>query len=335
MAARAETRGSAPVRSPAGVLTDLRTVGGDRVAADLTAMPAADRRELVEATADLDGGLRALVELRHDVMGRQGESPHLRPVEETLRATLTVRFERGSLEFRAIGPDAPERLLDQLTDYEAVHPIRDRIDLLRRLDPVDRRCFALFHPDLDDDPLVFVEVALTRGLAPSVQDVLDGPPVAELSDDTDTATFYSITDCQPGLRGVAFGAELLHRTMDELATTTPVDTFATLSPIPGFVRWLGDDPPEPSARLAACARYLLTAKRGSEPLDPVARFHLGNGARLERLNLGGDTSLRGLTRYLGITANYRYGREHLAENQAAYRRGTIVASAGVRSLLDR
>ena len=178
--------------------------------------------------------------------------------------------------------------------------------------------------------MVFVEVALGAGLAPSVQAILDAEPPTTEPLDVDTATFYSINNCQEGLKGIPFGAELLHRVMDHLAATTPVTGFATLSPIPGFARWLGAQPAEQDGSLlAACARYLLTAKRGRQPLDPVARFHLGAGARLERLNPGGDTSARGLKRYRGITANYLYQRHDLAENQAAYQRGEVVAAPAV------
>lgn len=335
MAASAEPRSSAGPPQPSDLL-DAHGPDRPRLAHSLAELPDAHRAELLEEVAALDGGPRALVDLRPWVMRWSGAEPELQAVESSLRRALEGRFAPSVLEFRRIGADAPDELLDRLTDYEAVHPIRSRLDLLRRLDPADRRCFALFHADLGDDPVVFVEVALTEGLAWSIQDIVDAPAPAPADGDegADTATFYSITDCQPGLRGIAFGAELLDRSIDELRATTPVRTFATLSPIPGLVRWLGDGPTDPPRLLAECARYLLTAKRGDGPLDPVARFHLRNGARLERLNLGGDTSLRGLTRYLGVTANYLYEPACLAANQAAYRRGEVVASDEVTSLLE-
>jgi malonyl-CoA decarboxylase len=326
---------SATAPRPAEIVVAADGPGLHGVLDSLAGMTSVDRVDLIQAAADLDGGLRAVVEVRHRVMPLLGAEPGLHPVESSLRAALEDRFATRALEFRRIEADSPDELLDRLTEYEAVHPIRSRSDLLRRLDPVDRRCFGLFHPDLGGDPLVFVEVALTSGLALSVQAILDAGPPAGAAADADTAVFYSITNCQPGLRGVPFGAELLHRAMDHLTATTPVRTLATLSPIPGFARWLGDRPSTTDALLTSCARYLLTAKRGNEPLDPVARFHLGNGARLERLNPDGDTSEHGLARHFGVAANYLYDHDHLAQNQAAYRQGRIVASDTVRSRLER
>lgn len=319
--------------SPRDLIDDGRIE--DRAPELAAALGRLDERRLADlfgAVAATAHGVWALVELRHELMGRRGVDPTLAPVLVSLRTMLERCFRPAELDFRAIGPDADDELLDHLADYEAVHPVRSREDLIRRLHPVDRRAFALFHPDLGQDPLAFVEVALTAGLEPSVQAVIDAPPPSAPVE-TDTATFYSITNCQPGLRGIPFGADLLHRAMDALAHSPGVHRFATLSPIPGFARWLGPKPRTTDALLAACARYLLTAKRDDRPLDPVARFHLENGARLERLNPGGDTSPRGRARHHGITANYGYDRAELAANQAAYRCGRIVASDAVTALV--
>jgi len=336
MGARTESPGSAPAVAPADILGAARG-GADerhRLDATLAGLAEADRAAVLTATACTDGGLWALVLLRGHVLAHRGDEVGLDTVERSLRHELRSRFSPSALEFRPIGPDASDDLLDQVTACESVHLIRGRDDLLRRLHPLDRRCFALVHPALPEDPVVFVEVALGTGLAPSVQAVLDAEPPTVEPDGVDTATFYSINNCQEGLKGIPFGAELLHRAIDHLAATTPVTKFATLSPIPGFARWLDGHPAEQDGSLlAACARYLLTAKRGRQPLDPVARFHLGAGARLERLNPEGDTSARGLKRYRGITANYLYDRDDLAENQSAFDRGEVVASRAVTALL--
>lgn len=336
MGARAESPGSAPAGRPVDLIEAAAGGAGDRgrISACLGRLPDDERREAVEAAAELPGGLRALVDLRHHVMAHRGADPHLGALQSALRDVLQRHFALDLLEFEVIGGDASDDLLDRLTRCEAVHPIQSRADLIRRLAPADRRGFALTHPAMADDPVVFVEVALTAGLAASVQTILDPDTPALDPSMSDTATFYSINNCQPGLRGIPFGAELLRRVMDVLSETTSVTTFATLSPIPGFARWLGEDPPgDEVGQLRACARYLLTAKRRDHPLDPVARFHLGSGARLERLNPGGDVSPRGMRRYLGITANYLYDRDHLVARQTAYRRGEVVASPSVASLL--
>jgi malonyl-CoA decarboxylase len=240
-------------------------------------------------------------------------------------------------------------VLDKIVKYEAVHPIRDSRDLERRL-AEDRRCYAFFHPELPVEPLIFTELALTHGISSNAQALLDSrSPIVDPST-CNCATFYSISSCDEGLRGVPLGNALIGQVADELATALPgLRTFATLSPVPGFRSWLTTVAPcgpggapriittleQPGwhadsntswelERLLVplCAYYLLRVKRGDEPADPVARFHLRNGARLERINWLSDTSAAGMHRAAGLMVNYVYRCHH------AQRRYDASASAG-------
>jgi malonyl-CoA decarboxylase len=281
-------------------------------------------------------------------------------IESGSREQQTEWFAPERLELRRIQTDACRDLLANLIKYEAVHQIRTLPELLRRLQR-DRRCFGLFHPALPLDPLVFTEVALTADVRESVQPILDPDSAVSNPAHARCAVFYSISNCQPALRGLGLGTALLLRAIGELRKELPhLRTFATLSPIPGFRPWLADEalrgnvgdvdlasaaldphwPRDPGSTnylknklLAACARYLVDARRGREAADPVARFHLGNGARLERLNWLGDVSEAGLRRSAGMTVNYSYSLADLPRNQEAYsQRGVIDVSTAVRQL---
>jgi len=265
--------------------------------------------------------------------------------------------------------------------YEAVHEIRSWADLRHRLDS-DRRCYAFFHPRMPDEPLVFVEVALMNRVASSIQPLLDESLPVNDPRTADAAVFYSISSTQPGLRGVSFGGFLIKRVVENLLGEYPkLTTFATLSPVPGFRRWLakrlqshadallsersrsafaklargrdadgelrsalaGDLPADRAASAALesvlvplCARYLVAEKRDGMPIDPVARFHFGNGARLDRINWLANTSQRGLKESLGMMVNYVYEPGDIEENhEAYYRDGKVALSAGVRKLLRK
>jgi malonyl-CoA decarboxylase len=245
-----------------------------------------------------------------------------------------------------------------------VHEIQGWRDLRRRLES-DRRCFAFFHPALPDEPIIFIEVALTKGMSDRVQPLLDpNSPVVDPAG-ADTAILYSITNCQEGLRGISFGNFLIKQVAEDLGREFPrLKTFATLSPIPGFCRWLADmtaahaevtELAELAAALAEedwfqragpgskvraeltrlCAYYLLHAKHGKEPADAVARFHLGNGARMERLNWLADSSSTGMTRSAGLMVNYLYRLKEVERNHELYaKEQAVVASPGL-SLLAR
>ena len=303
------------------------------------------RQELFRRLNLASGGTTALVEMRRQLLRGMDDHPSWAAVAADLAHLLRSWFNGGFLEFRRIDWRTPPAVLDNLIKYEAVHQIRDWRELRRRLQD-DRRCFGFFHPALPDEPLVFTELALTAGLSDKVQPLLD--PDSPILDQRSRrcAVFYSISSCHDGLRGVSFGNALIRRVVESLKSEFPrLRTFATLSPVPGFRAWLtcasrdGDrKATEMLARLSEpawlenaeqshalekefiprCASYLVDAKRGQEPADPVARFHLGNGARLERLNWQGDTSAAGIDRSAGITANYLYRLSEIERNHQAY-----------------
>jgi malonyl-CoA decarboxylase len=246
------------------------------------------------------------------------------PIERDLTDVIRVLFHRRVLIFRQIDVETAPPLLERLIASEAVHPINDWREMARRLE-ADRRCYAFFHPAWPQEPLIFTEVALTRGIASAIRPILE--PESPVADPLacDTAMFYSISNCQPGLRGFSFGNALLNQAIAQLRAEMPwVRRFATISPIPGFRSWLSA-----SARscnesqdelLALCAHYLLRVKQSGEPADAVARFHLGNGARLHRLNPSSDLSPTAIRRSAGLTANYVYKLNELERNAEKYRR---------------
>lgn len=315
----------------------------------------APRLALLRAVNIAEGGTATVLQMRADCLDAARTTPHLAPVERDLGHLMASWFNRGFLSLQRIDWQTPAAVLEKLIEYEAVHEIRGWEDLQRRLAD-DRRCFGFFHPSLPGEPLIFVEVALTVGLQGSIHAVLDAPvPDDPANAVYDTAIFYSITNCQVGLRGVPLGNFLLKRVTDELHASVPsVRTFSTLSPIPGYVDWVaaggggldapvaaavsGGGPIEHAHRdpvMRSCAHYLLHAKRGAQPLDPVARFHLRNGARLERINWAGDTSPKGIGESYGMLVNYMYEPESLTGNHEAYMNDYAVAhSAAVTRLVS-
>jgi len=307
------------------------------------------RLALFRAINTAPGGIAMLLDMRTCLLEHRSQHPELAPVENDLKHLLTSWFNRGFLELQQLDWTTPAHILESLIKYEAVHEIRGWSDLRRRLAP-DRRSFGFFHPALPDEPIIFVEVALTRGLATSIQDVIDAPPPephagvdagATMGAARDTAIFYSITNCQTGLRGISFGSFLIKRVTELLATEDPtIATFSTLSPIPGFAAWLAEAHPDADVedrRLMErrCATYLLTVRRRGLPSDPVARFHLRNGACLEQINWHGDTSAKGLAESHGLLVNYLYSGQDLSANNEALTLDHIVtASRRVLDLLD-
>ena len=315
------------------------------------------RQELFRRLNMAPGGTVALVEMRKTLLKGLRAHPHWKVIDADLRHLLRSWFNRGFLRLERIDWHTSAMVLEKLIDYEAVHAIRGWWDLRRRLEH-DRRCFAFFHPQLPDEPIIFIEVALTRGMSATVQPLLDkalpiGSPLS-----ADCAMFYSITNCQEGLRGISFGNLLIKQVAEELKREFPhLRRFATLSPIPGFRAWLDGaningehkallerlkDPawhqgevPEALQKLLLrlCAYYLVNVKQGKEPLDAVARFHLGNGAALERLNWLGDTSEQGMARSAGLMVNYVYWLGELERNHEAYfRHHQIAASPAIEKL---
>lgn len=303
------------------------------------------RQGLIRLLNTAPGGTASLIAMREDLLVLLKDNPTLRPVDNDFEHLFASWFNRGFLQIRRMDWSTPANILEKIIAYEAVHEVRDWNDLRRRLQE-DRRCFGFFHPVLPDEPLIFVEVALTVGLAASVDALLDGEVSA--TQQADTAIFYSISNCQKGLKNIAFGNFLIKQVVAELRQELPQLTqFSTLSPVPGFLSWLETSAPhvlddledatelEPSRDelLGLCAHYLADCKKGLFPLDPVARFHLRNGAVLERINWQANTSPAGLQQSAGIMVNYLYDERRLATNHEAFvARGEVRTSSAVAAL---
>jgi malonyl-CoA decarboxylase len=319
------------------------------------------RQELFRRLNVPSGGTGVLVDMRRRLLKLLAGQPHYAGLDADLGHLLNSWFNRGFLVLQRIDWRTPALVLEKLIKYEAVHEIQGWPDLHRRLEG-DRRCYAFFHPALPDEPVIFIEVALTRGMASRVQPLLDlESPVTDPAS-ANCAIFYSITNCQEGLRGVSFGNLLIKQVAEDLGREFPrLKTFATLSPIPGFRNWLAGiakEQPKVRAILARldggrwfddravaeemqrqlvrlCAYYLLHAKQGRDPLDPVARFHLGNGARMEKLNWLGDISAMGMRRSAGLMVNYVYRLEDVEHNHEVYARERQVVAARRFEVLAR
>jgi malonyl-CoA decarboxylase len=324
------------------------------------------RQELIRRLNRAPGGTEKLVRMREDVIRHLPEHPALEGIDVDFVHLFSSWFNPGFLVLKRIDWSTPAELLEKIIRYEAVHAIRSWADLRRRLDPGDRRCFAFFHPTLGDEPLVFVEVAFTGEIPSSIAPLLAEARPGKASRAT-TAVFYSISTCQSGLRGVSLGNFLIKHVVEELLRELPhLKTFVTLSPVPRFASWLRREresrspvltasdrsllraleqpgwPDHPQTARAlhpvlshAVAHYFLAAKDGTgKPVDPVAKFHLGNGARLERINWLGDTSEKGLSEGAGFMVNYLYDLSRIERNHELFaNQGQVVASAAVRKLL--
>ena len=323
------------------------------------------RQELFRRINMAPEGTATIVALRKDLLELLPDDPSLKAVDADLVHLLASWFNRGFLHLRQIDWESPAALLQRIMACESVHAMAGWDELRRRL-AGDRRCFAFFHPALADEPLIFVEVALTRGMASAVQPLLADDGDVFDPRQADTAIFYAINNCQAGLVGISFGNFLIKQVVVELAHELPnLKTFATLSPIPGYCSWLatlgknGDetvsaDEAEAVARLSVpgwhrdgevaarmreplmrlCARHLVKTSPGGRSLDPVARFHLRNGARLERINWLGDVSAKGLSESASLLVNYLYDPRTIERNHEGYvKEGRIATSAEIRRLL--
>jgi malonyl-CoA decarboxylase len=325
---------------------------------DLHVAAESRRQELFRRLNTAPGGTRTLVQLRADLLRTLDDHPERSIVDVDLVHMFRSWFNRGFLVLQRIDWRTSALVLERLIQYEAVHQIQGWDDLRRRLEK-DRRCYAFFHPALPDEPLIFIEAALTQGIVGNVQPLLD--PRAPIADPADArcAIFYSITNCQLGLRGVSFGNFLVKQVVEDLSGEfRRLRKFATLSPVPGFRAWLSSHRAFMSEELALleaqdgtvlakvapalkdeilrlCAYFLLRAKRGHAPLDPVARFHLANGARLSRLNWLGDSSRAGVAASLGVTANYVYRIADVEANHEAYAKDFRVVTSSALERLAR
>lgn len=296
------------------------------------------RLELARRLNQVPGATGQLVTMRKDLLRIIKDHPDLEPLDVDFRHLFASWFNRGFLVLRPINWGSPAEILDKIIAYEAVHAIDSWDDLRRRLKPSDRRCFGFFHPAMADEPLIFVEVALTKDIPNSVQDLLADERDEIAAEEADTAVFYSISNCQAGLAGISFGNSLIKQVASDLALELPgVSTFVTLSPIPGLNRWLTKarlDGPDAGTDQAKAAHYLLAAKRpDGSPVDPVARFHLGNGALVHAVHPMADTSENGLQQSNGTMVNYLYDLNKVALNHERFvEEKMVAASPAVKAL---
>jgi malonyl-CoA decarboxylase len=283
------------------------------------------RQEMVRRLNRVPGATGALVRMRADLLRIGRGLPDLEALDLDFRHLFASWFNRGFLVLRPINWESPAHILEKIIAYEAVHTIDSWDDLRRRLEPTDRRCFAFFHPSMPDEPLIFVEVALNKGIPGSVQTLLAQDRKARPEAEADTAVFYSISNCQPGLASISFGNSLIKQVVSDLAAElTGLTTFVTLSPIPGLTKWLAHenhawDCDQPGQMKALAADYLLNAKaQDGLPVDPVARFHLGNGAIIHAVHADADISENGRSQSGGAMVNYLYDLRDVSQNHEAF-----------------
>ena len=311
------------------------------------------RRRLLQRFSAFEEGIRFLVDVRADMLAILKADRRLAALDVEMEYMFSTWFDVGFLDLRRISWDSPASLIEKLIKYEAVHDIKSWADVKNRLDS-DRRCYGFFHPRLPDDPLIFVEVALMHEMAGCITPLLDESADAEDLSAATTAIFYSISNTQLGLRGVSFGDSLIKRVVETLKGEFPkLKTFVTLSPVPGLRSWLAKKAPELASQLQdtdilglpdksplrlsllqQAAHYLGREMTDSKPADGVAKFHLGNGARVERLNWAGDPSAKGLKQSYGLMVNYLYDLKRLDKHRAMLAKGDIAVSADVKSLLS-
>jgi len=316
------------------------------------------RQELLRRINRTGGGVAAIVAMRRALLGILREHPELRAVDADFSHVLASWFNPGFLDLRQVDWNSPAALLEKIIQHEAVHAIRDWSDLRRRLQP-DRRCFAFFHPQLPGEPLIFVEVALVGAIPRSIAQLIDDGTAYRAGKPPSVAAFYSISNCESGLKGVSLGNFLIKRVAEELRKEVPsVKRYCTLSPVPGLREWLaraqglaaaealrsrhgadlgrlaaavrdGSLGQQDQAMLSACAATFLARHGASSLGDPVARFHLDNGARLERINLASDLSDKGLKESFGVMVNYLYDLSAVESNHERFVHGEVVCSRQV------
>jgi malonyl-CoA decarboxylase len=340
------------------------------------------RQELLRRLNRAPGGTAAVVEMRRDLLTLLNKKPELMGLDYDMRHLLSSWFNPGFLKMHRVDWKSPAEILEKIIAHEAVHAIDGWDDLRRRLQP-DRRCFAFFHPQLPDEPLIFVEVALLPEVPVAIMPLVDkkSTPV-EQSNQFKVAAFYSISNCESGLRGVSMGNFLIKRVAEQLHAEFPgLKTFVTLSPIPGLMEWitagahLGDLPSsdkikpavrkarddalellklngsnwmdklgkawhpdqcserEKAAYMALTAIYLTTVTPSRDG-NSVAKFHLGNGAKLHQINWAGDLSKNGLRQSAGLMVNYLYDLSSVEENHERFVNGEMIYSRSVSKLMN-
>ncbi len=345
--------------------------------AELVAAAEPARQELLRRLNRVPGGTAAALRLRRALFPLLKDRPELAGIDADLLHLLSSWFNPGFLQMRRVDWNAPAQLLERLIQHEAVHAIDGWDDLRRRLQ-ADRRCFAFFHPQLGDEPLIFVEVALLPEMPDAIAPLIDKASTPRQPDRFKVAAFYSISNCESGLRGVSLGNFLIKTVAQQLQRELPqLKRFCTLSPIPGFARWLLAEPDFAqlpgatraqaqqlsaaravlrercagdlgalqgisrhehlgdegrAALLQLCGAYLALLSPTPQG-DPVARFHLDNGARLERINPRADLSTKGLRQSFGLMVNYLYDLDKVEDSHVKFRQGQVRHSHAVGTLL--
>ena len=291
--------------------------------------------ELFRRLNSTTNGTFRLVKLRERI--RALKQPELKTFDSGLLNLFKYWFNPSFLVLEKIDWETPANILEKIIEYEAVHEINSWDDLRARLAPSDRQCFAFFHPLIPNDPLIFVEVALCLDIPKSIQEVIKIDREEIDVEDANTAIFYSISNCHNGLLGISFGNFLIKKVAKNLKRELPaLNQFQTLSPLPSLMKWMEEYAPITFERcsdkncsddelMKQSIRYLTESDRtDGMPNDPVARFHVGNGASLERINLHADPSEKGQLQSYGIMANYLYDLDVVEENHELFFKNKIV-----------
>lgn len=316
-----------------------------------------DRQELLRRINLAQRGTRRLVKMREHLLASLREKPELKKIDTDFHHLFNAWFNRGFLLMQPIDWTTPAHILEKIIAYEAVHEIGSWSELRRRLEPSDRYCYGFFHPSMEDEPLVFVEVALTDQIPQGIGEILQRDTESYAPENPTCAIFYSISNCHSGLSGVSFGNFLIKQVATSLKLRFPqLKTFSTISPAPGFRDWLEAEALEQEtvatlisefdanaskeSRTAIeklAASYFLEQKNSrGKPLDPVARFHLKNGAILERINILGNPSDNGMERSFGTMVNYVYDLSRVEDNHEEYvKNNQVICSSQVRKILSR
>ena len=342
-------------------ISKYKQIGDARSIADLHAASEPKLQQVIRRLNLGVNGTASLVQMRQDATRFAKDIPDFQALDADFAHVFSSWFNAGFLSLRTIEWTSPANILRKVIDYEAVHAIKDWDDLRRRLEPQDRRCYAFFHPQMPDEPLIFVEVALTNGIPDNISSLLGETRVGIPASAANTAVFYSISNCQEGLRGVPFGNYLIKRVVESLRRELPgLKNFVTLSPTPGLAAWVGNAREAKGGLLTAgerkvlealdnadwhlnpdrypglkevltsvTARYITQAKsKTGGVVDPVARFHLGNGARLELIRFMADPSSKGVRTGLGMMVNYLYDLRYIERNHEAFsERNQVPASS--------
>ena len=304
---------------------------------DIKKISESKRSEIFRRLNSTQNGTINLVKLREKLLDLLDKYPNFRKIDFDLSSLFKDWFNRGFLILKPIDWETPANILEKIIEYEAVHQIKSWDELRSRLEPEDRKCFAYFHPAMQDEPLIFIEVALTENIPEKINQILNPDRAMINSQEATTAVFYSISNCQKGLQGISFGNFLIKQVARNLQNNFKnLSKFVTLSPVPGFSKWLKSNDTMLFKKMhnklslnkiqkneailnETILKYFFISNRSDDlPNDPVARFHLGNGAILEKINFLSNISENRLEQSLGYMVNYLYNLEEVELNHEKY-----------------